>query len=229
MRSSARRSSRKAWIYFVSTLCLISSAFAVLRHVLHGPAYGLPYADQFKEGRGEGWTAYGGTWQIADGAMQNVSDERGAKLLNGSVYWTDYVIDADLRLDGESGDAGLLLRVQEPEEGVDAFRGFYAGLRLRDNALIGGDADYGWLEQAPRPLSSKLMPYQWYHLRASVMECRLQALASTTSGTPLALLEFSIPSCSEHGQIGLRSYASGGSWKNVRVTQLKKTSRESNR
>ena len=32
-----------------------------------------------------GWQAFGGTWQVVDGAMQNISDNRGAKLMNGST------------------------------------------------------------------------------------------------------------------------------------------------
>ena len=169
-----------------------------------------------------GWVAYDGTWQIADGAMQNVSDERGAKLLTGSPYWTDYTVESDLRLDGDSGDAGLMLRVQDPDKGVDAFRGFYIGLRLRDNSLIAGDADYGWTELAPKPLDATLRPFQWYHLKGAVLGCHLWAEASTQKGVSLATLDAEIPSCSERGQIGLRSYASGGSWKSVRVTAIKR-------
>ncbi len=209
------------WRWLLGLLLVLGIASIMALRLRHGSAYGLPYADGFRHGTGDGWTAYGGTWQIADDAMQNISDERGAKLLNGSPFWTDYAIESDLRLDGESGDAGLMLRVQDPDEGVDAFHGFYTGLRLRDNALIAGDADYGWTELAVQPLKVKLKPFQWYHLLATVRGCRLQVSAFTQGRVPIASLDLQENGCSERGQIGLRSYASGGSWKNLRVYALR--------
>ncbi len=161
--------------------------------------------------------------------MQNISDERGAKLVTGSRFWTDYAVETDLRLEGDSGDAGILLRVQDADEGVDAFRGFYAGLRLRDNSLVGGDADYGWTELAPQVLAEKLSPFQWYHLRAAVKGCHLSVEATTIEHVHLASLEADVPSCSEKGQIGLRSYASGGSWRDIRVRALHASSPEHSR
>ena len=210
----------------LSGLLLLLLATTASVYLRHGTTYGLPYSDDFQRGRGTGWMAFGGTWQIADGAMQNVSDERGGKLLTGSTYWTDYSVDADLRLDGDSGDAGILLRVQHPDKGVDAFQGFYTGLRLRDNALIAGDADYGWTELKPFTLSAPLEPFQWYHLRAAVGGCHLTVNASTASGVPLALIDAEVPSCSLHGQIGLRSYGSGGSWRQVRVNAITRKPQE---
>ena len=217
MRSDARLVFRP--LFILAAFLFAALATLLLAHILHGKAYGLPLTDDFNHDRGK-WTAYGGVWQIAGGVMENVSDERGAKLLRGSPYWTDYVVDADLRLDGDSGDAGLMLRVQDPDEGVDAFHGFYTGLRLQDNSLIGGDADYGWVELPPQPLSAKLHPFEWYHLRAAVRGCHLDVQASTEDNVPLAAIHAEMPSCSDRGQIGLRSYASGGSWRNLRVKAL---------
>jgi hypothetical protein len=48
------------------------------------PLRGLPYKDSFAAGKSEEWAAYGGTWRVAQGAMRNESDERGAKLITGS-------------------------------------------------------------------------------------------------------------------------------------------------
>ena len=48
---------------------------------------GLPYNDSFARGSADEWHAFGGTWELADGAIRNDSDERGAKLLTGSTQW----------------------------------------------------------------------------------------------------------------------------------------------
>ena len=53
------------------------------------------------------WQAFGGTWQYADGVMSNNSDERGAKLMTGPEYWTNYSVEADVLLLGQYGDAGI--------------------------------------------------------------------------------------------------------------------------
>ena len=34
-----------------------------------------------------GWQAFGGTWQVVHGVMQNIADDRGAKLMNGDTHW----------------------------------------------------------------------------------------------------------------------------------------------
>ena len=90
--------------------------------VLHSTVRGLPYSDRFETGDNADWSAYGGNWKIEAGSMVNESDERGAKLVAGSPYWTDYTVQADVAL-RSPGEAGLIARVSDPEQGVDAYRG----------------------------------------------------------------------------------------------------------
>ena len=78
--------------------------------------------------------------------MRNNSDERGAKLITGSPYWSNYSIDADVSLLGVSGDAGLIMRSGNEEEGVNAYSGYYAGVRTLENVLVLGRADRSWTE-----------------------------------------------------------------------------------
>ena len=42
---------------------------------------GLPYQDSFAKGNANEWKAFGGTWELTDGAVRNDSDDRGAKLV----------------------------------------------------------------------------------------------------------------------------------------------------
>ena len=96
------------------------------------PTRGLPYKDSFARGEVQEWQAFGGTWGAVNGSMRNDSDERGAKLLTGSTHWQDYSIEGDVMLLGLGGDAGFLVRSSDEEEGVDAYRGYYAGLRKKE-------------------------------------------------------------------------------------------------
>lgn len=186
---------------------------------LHNPAHGLPYHDSFSSGSAREWKALGGTWEVVNGAMRNDSDERGAKLITGSAYWRDYSIEADIMLLGPDSDAGLILRSNNEEEGVDAYTGYYAGLRSLDNSLVLGHAEHGWMEKVAYLDSAraKIQPFQWYHLKLLAYECEIVVAASSAAQGSLASSAISEKGCVASGRVGLRSYASGGVWKNVVV------------
>jgi hypothetical protein len=122
----------------VATLLLAFGCVAAFRSLAHR---GLFRTNLNTLERRDDWQAYGGTWQLVNGVMRNNSDERGAKLINGSVYWADYMVQGDVLLLGQYGDSGLIIRASDEEEGVDAYHGYMAGLRDLDNTLILGRAD----------------------------------------------------------------------------------------
>ena len=121
------------------------------------------FHDSFgRDGNGDplqgGWQAFGGTWQVVNGAMQNISDDRGAKLMNGFTNWQNYVVEGDIQLLGEGGDAGFVIRASQEEVGVDSYHGYFAGLRDLDDTLILGRADYGWHEYEAIPVQPPSWP-----------------------------------------------------------------------
>jgi two-component sensor histidine kinase len=166
--------------------------------------------------RREDWAAYGGTWEAVDGAMRNNSDERGAKLMTGSTNWENYSVEADIQLLGQYGDAGLILRARNEEEGVDAYNGYFAGLRDLDNTLILGRADFGWREYLAKPISPRVKAEQWYHLKFLVYGCDFVARATSLGGetTTTAMRE---ANCLTSGRVGLKSYATGAMWRNIEI------------
>jgi len=174
------------------------------------------YRDAFHLEKQEDWQPFGGTWEIVDGVMRNNSDERGAKLMNGNYRWKNYLIEADVQLLGQYGDAGLIVRATNEEEGVDAYEGYYAGLRDLDNTLILGRAGYGWVEYQARHVTPRVFAQQWYHLKVLAYGCNIVAVATSPSGqiTTDAIQE---PDCVQAGRFGLKSYQTGGLWRNVRV------------
>jgi signal transduction histidine kinase len=182
--------------------------------------WGLPYHDSFSSGSASEWIALRGTWQIANAAMRNDSDERGAKLLTGSPKWRDYSFSADVELLGKQGDAGLILRSSNEESGVDSYSGYYVGLRGNDDQLLIGRADYGWIQLATRSMPGGVHAFQWYHLRAVVHGCQITAYANEIPGGPMQTLSFSEGDCLAEGRIGLRSHSSGGVWRNLAVLPL---------
>ena len=162
------------------------------------------------------WQPFGGAWQFIDGAMLNNSDERGAKLLNGDPLLSNYVIEADVQLLGQYGDAGLIIRANNAEVGVDAYDGYYAGLRDLDNTLILGQAQFGWIEYQKNRVVPRVVAQQWYHLKFLAYECDIAASATSLTGE-VTVDAVRLPNCVKSGRFGLKSYQTGGLWRNVRV------------
>jgi signal transduction histidine kinase len=209
---------------FVRIQTMYSLGLVVLLCTLgcsRSPTHGLPYHDAFARGSANEWRALGGTWEVVNGAMRNDSDERGAKLITGSSYWGDYSIEADIMLLGQDGDAGLILRSSDEEEGVDSYTGYYAGLRSLDNALVLGHAEHGWMERVVYldSVRAKIQPFQWYHLKVLAYGCEIVATASSSSEGALTSSAIAETGCVTAGRVGLRSYASGGVWKDIVVRQ----------
>ena len=166
--------------------------------------------------RRDDWQPFGGAWQFVDGVMLNNSDERGAKLMNGDARLSNYVIEADVQLLGQYGDAGLIVRANNEEVGVDAYNGYYAGLRDLDNTLILGHAGFGWVEYLRNRVVPRVIAQQWYHLKLLAYDCDIAASATSLSGeVTTAVVE--VPGCIHSGRFGLKSYQSGGRWRNVQV------------
>jgi signal transduction histidine kinase len=180
----------------------------------HNPTYNLPYHDSFANGKAGEWKAFGGTWEVADGAMRNDSDERGAKLITGSPYWRNYSIEADVSLLGADGDAGVVIRSSDEEQGVDSYSGYYAGIRSLDNSLVLGRANHGWMEDVLKLSPVKPRGPLVYHLKLLAYDCQIVATATSASHNPVTE-SVTDKNCITSGRAGVRSYASGGVWRNV--------------
>ncbi|HZZ40868.1 MAG TPA: family 16 glycoside hydrolase, partial [Acidobacteriaceae bacterium] len=185
------------------------------------PAARPSYHDDFAQNRADEWHAVGGAWRLAGGAMHNDSDERGAKMLTGSYRWRDYRLQTDVELLGEGGDAGVVVRSNDEEPGVDAYNGYYVGVRMYDSSLLIGRSDHGWLEARPVPLPS-LRSHTWYRLNVVVVGCSIAAAVGETGSTRVTRAFFEEPDCVRSGRIGLRSMATGAAWRDVQVEPAKK-------
>jgi signal transduction histidine kinase len=175
------------------------------------------YQDSFVRGKAEEWTALGGTWELMNGLMRNDSDERGAKLITGSPRWRNYSVEADLSLLGQ-GDAGLIIRSGREEEGVDAYSGYYAGIRTIDDSLVLGRAEHGWREVTKKAsIPGGIQPFARYHLKLLAYDCQIVAAITSASRPSPESIAITDPDCVPSGRVGLRSYRSGGTWSNVIV------------
>ncbi len=181
------------------------------------PVRGLPYRSAFDRQGAAEWTAFGGTWSVHDGILRNSSDQRGAKLLTGSTYWRDYVVEADLRFLGTGGDIGLIVRSGDEEAGVDAYNGYYVGLRGFDDALVAGRAAFGWSEALPVRGPGVIQPLKWFHLKIVARGCNISAAATNLDTGEMSYIVMREADCVQSGRIGVRSLDTGGEWRNVSV------------
>lgn len=185
---------------------------------LHGNRF--PFQSyRLKVEKMEDWKAFGGTWAMTNGVVRNNSDERGAKLLAGSTDWTDYSLTTELKFDGEHGDMGVIIRSDREEEGVDAYSGYYVGLRTTDGTLVMGRSDYGWMEALPVQMPGGVHADTWYRLKVTAVGCDIVASSQNLTTMQMARAELEEEPCARTGRIGLRSLATGGMWRNIGVTR----------
>ncbi len=214
-----KQMTRRFWITSIAAVVcaaiLIGLRFAYIEWVQHDARYHDDFARGDDEPASEGgWQAFGGNWQVLDGTMQNISDDRGAKLMNGNPHWHDYSVEADVQLLSETGDAGFVIRANSEEVGVDAYHGYFAGLRDLDDTLIIGRADFGWHEMVAADVHSHVHTRTWYHLHVIAYGCIVAARATTPEGESTVGAVHD-PDCIQQGRFGLQSYSTGAIWRNV--------------
>ncbi len=208
---------RRGMSVLVATLTLLLTAAALMLARRHR---NFVYQDRFRSRSMAEWTVYGGNWLLVDDTLTNDSDDTGAKVVTGDPDLHNVAVDADVRLTSSFGDAGLLVRVSDAEEGTNAFNGYYAGLRLPDQLLL-SRMDFGFTPLQRVVVSQGIHAGVWYHLRLVAQGCRIFAEAQDEHGTLLARGQATEDSpCLQQGQFGLRSYAAGGSWRKIKVQSL---------
>ncbi len=170
-----------------------------------------------------GWQPISGRWNEHDGILSNRNYGRGDMLIAQHSQGTNYVVSADIRFDllfpeTHYGDAGLVIRTTNPEQGVDSYQGYYAGLRPDQQTVVLGRASYDWHELKALALTTPVMVGEWYHLELSAQGCNLTVIATPQGGGPATRLEHQDAQCLASGVAGLRSFYAQASWRNVKVT-----------
>ena len=164
------------------------------------------------------WQAVGGNWQFHNNLIESRhSNDRGAKLLTGSSDWRNYTLTTDVRFNSDRGDIGVIFRSQDEQKGVDAYNGYYVGLRSDGGTLIIGRSDYGWVEARPVSLPGGFQAFAWYRLRVTGYGCNIAAMVENLATTQRAWVAFHDRSCVKGGRIGLRSVDVDGAWRNVSI------------
>ncbi len=171
----------------------------------------------------QGWQPIGGRWSEHEGVFSNATYGRGDMLIAQHSEGSNYTVSADIRFDllfpeTHYGDAGLVIRTTNPEQGVDSYQGYYAGIRPDQRTLVLGRASYDWHQLKTSSLASPVWVGEWYHLAFSARGCQLTVTVTAQKDGPASQLQYQDAQCLTNGVAGLRSFYAQASWRNVKIT-----------
>jgi signal transduction histidine kinase len=176
-----------------------------------------PHVYQLTADHAREWTPIGGRWVFQDGLIENRhSDVRGPKLMSGSEQWGNYSLTADLKFGSERGDMGIIIRARDESVGIDAYNGYYVGLRMGGGLII-GRSNYGWVEARPVDFPGGVQAERWYRMHVVAYRCNIAASIQNLKTGETAWIAFEERKCVETGRIGLRSVDVEGAWRNVAI------------
>ncbi len=197
---------------------MTGSCIEDVNHEIYGGLYDQKlFGESFEEPPASvhfrGWTAYGGFWQ-REGTACRVAAEAGAKLVRNTPDFTDGTVEADVKLaDAAGGNAGLLVRVQNPGKGADNFDGYEISLSASSQQLILGRHRHDWRPLAAAPAA--ITPGQWHHLRVELAGPRLRLFVDSDASPRLAFTDTDHPLLS--GRVALRTWNADAAFRNVRI------------
>jgi len=170
----------------------------------------------------KGWTTYGG--EASGSCVMRL--EPGQKMIADDHAWTDYVLEAVVMLHGQEGNAGVVLRVNDPGPGPDQMRGYYVGFDTK--LLYVGKIHNGWQPLGTFDLAKldcQVVPGVWNQIRVAaegpkirVWFNRMHPSADKDAGLRLEVTDPAAPVLS--GAVGLRTYRTAASFDNVIVLPL---------
>lgn len=172
----------------------------------------------------EGWQPISGRWAEHGGVLSNSNYGRGDMLIAQRSQGGNYRISADLRFDllfseTHYGDAGLVIRTSDPEQGVDSYQGYYAGLRPDDQTVVLGRSSYDWRQLEVAKLASPVVAGAWYRLELSADKCMLTVTVRPVPGGQTTRISHLDDQCLTEGVAGLRSFYAQASWRNVEIAR----------
>lgn len=177
----------------------------------------LPFASSFGGGLAAGWKTYGGCWKVENGIYSDTCGGPGIgnKALAGSTGWQDYELEGDVRLDKAGTNAGFVVRLSNPNVGIDSQQGYFVGI---DGKLFIGRQNYNYAGLGSVPIPGGTPVGQFFHLTVQVNGCTFDVSAKRAGSTDAPVtLSVTDPGCSATGAIGVRDAGGNASFKDITV------------
>ncbi|HEX3870063.1 MAG TPA: DUF1553 domain-containing protein [Pirellulales bacterium] len=157
------------------------------------------------------WEYFRGFWtRRADGAYA-VEASPGAKAIWNTPTLADGTVSVQVMLQSQRGDAGLVVRVGDATDGVDALEGY--NINLRPSGLRLGKHANNWrqLVNVPMPLALNV----WHDVRVRLDEGRIRVWLD---GSSEPLIDYVDENPFVSGRVGLRTFNADCAFRNLEVT-----------
>jgi Domain of Unknown Function (DUF1080). len=159
-----------------------------------------------------GWTTFGGNWSLREDSGCQVEPASGAKIIHDDVKFGDGTVEAQIMVGPGGGDAGLLLRVDNPAEGTDAVMAYNINLR-RDSVRL-GKHENSWRALVTAPLT--LEENKWHDLK---IELDVGQIRIFVNGANEPQIDFTDPKPLPLGRVGFRTYHMQAAVRNIVLTK----------
>lgn len=197
---------------------MYGSCIEDVNHEIYGGLYAQRiFGESFEEPPAgsplKGWTAYGGSWTIHDGAL-HVEPSDGAKLVRGTPAIGEATVECDVRLTNSNGsNAGLILRVNDPRTGPDTWIGYEVSISARDRTIHVSRHRNNWtsLKTVPGPVAVG----KWHRLRVELSGPRIRVLLDGRGPH----VDITDPDPVLTGSVGVRTWQSDASFRNLAINQ----------
>jgi len=119
------------------------------------------------------WKVFGENVSVGSGVLTVSS---GIKMVVGDTKWKDYILESVVMLKDTTGNAGLLIRVNDPGLGKDEFKGYYIGFNTKTLFLqkITNNNRQILRNYDLKRLDCKVVEGVWNHMRVEANGNRLK-------------------------------------------------------
>jgi len=174
------------------------------------------FSENFTNGQ-DGWVQYGGSWYVKDGVYVAGNVEAShpcSKSVYAAKSFSDFTYEADVQINSNNGDAGLIFRANRLAFAPDDYDGYYLGISNANARVELGKADGSWHSLTTTPMNFNIN--QWYHIKIIAKGANIQVYVDnmTTPKINYSDASFSV------GSIGVRSYNALARWDNISVVSL---------
>lgn len=201
---------------------LYGSCMEDVNHEIYGGLYdqrifGESFEEPAKSAEMDGFSRFGGFWQVNDGILSAVSFP-GAKIVYDPLAISDGTAEVDIKFDNKRADnAGLLVRVSEPGNGADTFNGYEISISGSGKKVILGKHRMNWEPLAETAVTFD--PLAWNRLGVKMDGARIQVLLN--GKTIIDHEDKKAPLMS--GNVSLRTWSSDVRFKDLTIKNGRRT------
>jgi hypothetical protein len=183
-----------------------------VNHEIYGGLYSqMIFGESFQEPAGlKGFKAIGGRWVVREGVLEAAPSD-GPKLISDVPAFADGEVSVEVKFPAnQPGNAGMIVRVDNPREGADAFSGYEIALETEGFLLLGRHRrNWEPIQRIPCVVPVN----QWITLKVTMVGDRLEIFVGGQSKLVYQDTEHPLPV----GLVGLRDWQRPASYRNFQV------------